>query len=245
MAQEKKEEQVYVVAVLYLCCPGVKTTLGTGKKVAYKSGGIKNPGVGNGDKVVDLQGVYNDKKTIEQLIERVSKMKNAVSFYKQKASIYDPHLSVIEASFKIASWINAPGHMSILYFSGHGGKGYLCTSNGQKLTYEFIANCIKIHAKKLPYEKPIVMIIDACHSGSVVDAFKHIKKPKIIIHYSCGADEFSADCGFGKGGWFTSKLFDNVRAKKLYGNEGPVRGIMHTYKSGEKMPQTPGLWKNF
>eukprot|EP01084_Bolivina_argentea_P132886 234498_1 len=242
MAQEKKEEVVYdfVVPVLYLCCPGVGSTLGSGRKVALKSGGIKNPGVGNGDNV-DLAGVSHDQKTIEHFIEKISTGKNALGFYKQKSSIYDPRLSGIETKFKIADWLCAKGNVGMLYFSGHGAKGYLCTSNKQKLTYSFIAQCIK--CAKNADQKALIIIIDACYSGSVVDAFKDIKKPRITIHYSCGADETSADCGIGVGGWFTNKLFD-PKADYFFGDGPPVPGTIHHYKDGDSK-QTPGSWKNY
>eukprot|EP01084_Bolivina_argentea_P132884 234496_1 len=251
MAEEKQQKkqkkyreettQEPYITILCLICPGLKPTDDTSRKVAMKSGGKKNPGVGDGNVTIDLKGCKYDARTLSEYAKKESK--NMAVFISEMSHHYHS-LTYHNITTCIGAWVclsTTHCRVRMLYFTGHGGPSGLCLGKGQ-LPYQFLAlflgeaaNCKEMEK----WSKPLIMIIDACHSGSVVNYFKNIKKPKILIHYSCGADEVSADCGVGEGGWFTREFFKRNDFGK------PLPGTIHTYKGGKKEPQTPGLWKNF
>lgn len=173
--------------------------------------------------------------------------------YRSIQSIQDAQLKVSVAKQRITAWLKEDVKNKIFYFSGHGTNKYgggICFSDGT-LHYKDLAKLFEANVKSK--EAIIMIIIDACFSGSIVDAFNHIKEDKfsVKIYFSSQKNQVSCDKG-SDGGWFTQEYFGgscdcagghNCQFKHFRLHRFIPTEMQH-YSNGKSSPQQPGMWTN-
>lgn len=121
------------------------------------------------------------------------------------------HQKVAGMLTKLAS-AAGPDDQIFFFFSGHGGKGVFCLSD-ENMTYtELITILSKSKCKQ------IVVLIDACHSGSMADAITQLKakgvyKGNIACIVSSRASETSIEAPVTGSGFLAQGLIKGLRGK--------------------------------
>eukprot|EP01084_Bolivina_argentea_P254529 427913_1 len=226
-------------SLLSLCCPGSgKNKKGTARKIAVKS----DKTVYNVDKsvynpyVISLNGCNQDATTISRWFDAACKTQKVKSFQSDQSCV-DAQLTVSSAKKRISKWLGKDDGetMFVFYYSGHGADGGICLHKDM-LKYKKLLRYFK--------NKRAMIIIDACHSGSIEDAYFDDKKKRdyfgVGIFYACLKDEVSCDMGHD-GGYFTQTYFKcrNMEpfVNLVFDNIKPVK---HEYPDGTSSTQTCG-----
>lgn len=102
------------------------------------------------------------------------------------------------------------GDCIMLFYSGHGAPGYICLYD-DPLAYSDIVNSMK---RSKASQK--VLIIDACHAGTVQDdisQYNFNEKDGLICLMSCRPDEYSMENAILGAGFFTQGIIKAIRGK--------------------------------
>eukprot|EP01084_Bolivina_argentea_P157886 275109_1 len=251
MAQPKKDPHHH--SFLSLICPGSGNQFGTSRKVAKKTDNKANAIKSNIyiKYSINLQGSAQDDATMTKYVKSYT---GSGIKYKSNQSVTDAQLTVYSAKQRIRVWMKEEGDSKQFYFSGHGSNkkgGGICFKDGI-LLYSELEKLTAATMKGKNKLGGLSLIIDACYSGYIVDAFQHyeedvsgggydpkLNKPDITLMYSCQKNQVSADLGTN-GGYFTQKYFTHE-----VGHMNLLRGdqtVTHEYMNGTVSKQTPGTW---
>eukprot|EP01084_Bolivina_argentea_P178383 308346_1 len=238
MAEEKKVDILNTTySLLVLACPGSGKVYGSTRKMAIKTNKKENNMNVSKQYIknaINLQGCSMDDATItKKMHENNSITKNTL--YKSIQSCCDAQLTVSSAADRIKKWLNEDVTCHQFYFTGHGSRHGIVFSDGT-LSYKYLSELIQKKGSGMT-----LIIIDACHSGSIVNSFKNIKSMMIYILYSCQSDENSADEG-SDGGWFTQQLSKGDLSQTHINSV--CQTVYHEYSDGTTEPQTPGTMNN-
>ena len=121
------------------------------------------------------------------------------------------------------------GELAVVVYQGHGNVGNAWFGGKDYMPWQELVNSL---AQR---HKPFVLVVDACFSGSVADAFKAVEldSPALLLT-SCGAEETSNGRAYpSRPEWSVSWL---LRSLLLF-NEVPSQ------LEGEEICQHPELWR--
>lgn len=176
----------------------------------------------NDPRVDNLPQASKDAKAIAALFKtRYKDTSLLTSGYANRSNI----LSMIE---KIGRQAEANDRI-IFYYSGHGNSGYMYLANG-KLTYiELLSALASSRCRN------ILVILDTCHSGSVVTSVKQLKKSgryrdNILVITSSRGNEISRESKLLGAGLMTRGLLKGMRGKAdADGNRSITVGELFRY----------------
>eukprot|EP01084_Bolivina_argentea_P309024 534494_1 len=266
------------ISVLALVCPGSgKTVSAKQRQVSIKLNGKDIEGMKDDIKSKDNDDEITIKHSIQlggtiEDLNKLNKWLNAfdnvdylssgkhemkIKPYLSNKSALGSLLTAKEAINKITKWIKEESDCMeyVLYFSGHGAKKGIGFGD-YLVSYKNILNLI---IPQIALNRRVNIIIDACHSGGIVEALKDIRKKNkygiriknVCCFYASQTNEVSADLGL-KGGAFSKQIFDPQKYdlwKDWF--SGSVNYELFnlilqkwnwTYKDGTKSTQTPGIF---
>lgn len=155
-------------------------------------------------------------------------------------SKFATHDGVLE---KLRAICNRAGKQDrvIFFFSGHGGKGCICTYD-RNIQYSELFPILEQSAAK---EK--ICFVDVCHAGSSAESLRNIKAD-ILFFAACKDSEFSKENGFLGQGLFTNALLKALKERKADQNgDGKItirelfKYVREDVKAKSKGQQTPQL----
>jgi len=181
---------------------------------------------------IDLQGlVFDYSHVIGECILLNRFRDKAIQSQASRECVYDGQLKKKLAVARIQRWLQRKIATNfVFYFSGHGSKHGIGFYDAV-LRYDELATMIATNTFKKPdhikgatarkYTDPLItIIIDSCHSGGIVDAFKRVFKKhqdrhvRFQLFFSSQTEELSHEEGNPKRGSFSNKLFDDDHREK-------------------------------
>ncbi len=192
---------------LIICLILVTTdTLSVNARTFALIAGVSNYGVED----ANLSQTTKDAKAFKQLLSKQTKDITLLT------STYANHDNILEKLRAICNRAQN-GDRIIFYFSGHGNKGYLLTSDIKPLYYTEIANILNTTKAS-----DVICFIDACFAGTLASGTTVQSTASLSNHdghayfVSCRPTETSKEAAWVGQGFFTQALLIGLRGKCDY-----------------------------